>query len=253
MYEHFMASAMRYFVGRGNRIRTGYIKRFFHDEFTQPERIAGHKQTEKNRTLELPSAGSIANKYQIFRDIDATVILDIEEERQRKMPVKDSNESVHKLPGVYSELNLNRGQTEVYDIEDLITVLRLNNAGNIFVCSVPKEIKYVDYICVVTGMSFRHMRGIVEFVRKVYKMKRKPDEIIPKIEGENSADWMAIDLGNIVLHVFSEKAREQYNLESLWALGPEYDSNCNEPEESLNELIERHTIYLDDLKPLKVT
>lgn len=129
--------------------------------------------------------------------------------------------------------------------------MRLNNAENIFVCSVPKEVKYVDYICVVTGMSFRHMRGIAEFVRKIYKMKRNPTDIIPKIEGENSRDWMALDLGNIALHIFSETAREQYDLESLWAVGPKYDRECNKPDELLVELFERHSVYLNDLKPLR--
>lgn len=143
------------------------------------------------------------------------------------------------------------GKTGVYEVEDLVTVLRLNNAENIFVCSVPKEVKYVDYICVVTGMSFRHMRGMAEFVRKIYKMKRNPTDIIPKIEGESSRDWMALDLGNIALHIFSETAREQYDLESLWAVGAKYDRECNKPDEPLVELFERHSVYLNDLKPLR--
>lgn len=143
------------------------------------------------------------------------------------------------------------GRTGVFEVEDLVTVLRLNNAENIFVCSVPKEVKYVDYICIVTGMSFRHMKGMAEFVRKIYKMKRNPTDIIPKIEGENSRDWMALDLGNIALHIFSETAREQYDLESLWAVGAKYDRECNKPDEPLVELFERHSVYLNDLKPLR--
>lgn len=234
------------------------ITRLFHDEFSSPDPPKPKKHPEQ-RDQHVPSAASIANKYQIFRDVDATVILDVEEERQlqrqqdkegTQLEVEDSDDS-KTLPSIFNGVNLERGKTGVYEIEDLVTVLRLNNAENIFVCSVDKEIKYVDFICVVTGMSFRHMRGIAEFVRKIYKMKRHPTDIIPKIEGENSRDWMALDLGNIALHIFSEAAREQYDLESLWAIGAKYDRECNKPDEPLVELFERHSVYLNDLKPLR--
>lgn len=231
-----------------------FVCRMFHDEFNSPNPPT-KKQTES--VARVPAAGSIANKYQVFRDVDATVILDVEEERQLQLRqnsdgnVEEDPQQNNALPSLFNGINLQRGKTGVYDIDDLVTVLRLNNAENIFVCTVPQEIKYVDYICIVTGMSFRHMRGIAEFVRKVFKMKRTPNDFIPKIEGENSRDWMALDLGNIALHIFSENAREQYDLESLWTVGPLYDRECNKPAEPLVELFERHSVYLNDLKPLK--
>ena len=80
-------------------------------------------------------------------------------------------------------------------------------------------------------------------------MKRDKKETIPKIEGEKSRDWMAMDLGNIVLHIFSEEAREEYNLESLWAIGREYDIDFNKPQDSIVELFEKHSKYLQDLNP----
>lgn len=62
--------------------------------------------------------------------------------------------------------------------------------------SVPPSLKYVDYICVVSGRSFRHMLAIAQFVRRMFKKKRNSSDIIPKIEGENSREWIALDLGN---------------------------------------------------------
>ncbi|XP_055603357.1 uncharacterized protein LOC129751717 [Uranotaenia lowii] len=227
--------------------------RLFHDEFSSPSPLSKKPNTQDSSSV--PAAGSIANKYQVFRDVDAAVILDVEEERQMHRQLQDEidvqeNKEHNTLPNIYNGINLQRGKTGVYDIEDLITVLRLNNAEDIFVCAVPKEIKYVDFMCIVTGMSFRHMRGIAEFVRKVYKMKKGALDIIPKIEGENSREWMALDLGNIALHIFTDTAREQYDLESLWAVGARYDRECNKPAEELVELFERHSVYLNDLKPL---
>lgn len=87
------------------------------------------------------------------------------------------------------------GVNGVFEIEDLVELLRRDNARQIFVASVPKEYAYVDYIVVVTGRTPRHMQALANFVRKVYKIKKYKKESIPKIEGENSNDWVAVDLG----------------------------------------------------------
>lgn len=67
------------------------------------------------------------------------------------------------------------------------------------------------------------MVGMAHFVRKCYKHKRHTGDIIPKIEGEKCRNWIAMDLGNIALHIFSKQSREFYDLESLWCLGEEYE------------------------------
>lgn len=116
----------------------------------------------------------------------------------------------------------------MFDIEDLVDVLRKENARNLCVIKMPSELKYVDYLCLVTSNSNRHMIGMAEFVRKCYKLKRQRNDILPKIEGEKSKDWMVIDLGNIALHIFTKKSREYYDLESLWCLGEEYEKRIKE-------------------------
>lgn len=93
------------------------------------------------------------------------------------------------------------GLNGVFEIDDLVDVLRKDNADNLFVCTVPKELKYVDYLCVVTGRSQRHRKAMAEFVRKMYKLKKHTGDVIPKIEGEHSKDWIALDLGKNTLFV----------------------------------------------------
>lgn len=93
------------------------------------------------------------------------------------------------------------------------------------------------------------MIAIAEFIRKVYKMKRISTDILPKIEGETSNDWVALDLGNIALHIFKSETRKKYDLESLWSVGREFDKECNKPETALIEMYEKHSIYLSDLTP----
>lgn len=88
------------------------------------------------------------------------------------------------------------GTTGVIELEELVTLLEREKAKNIFVALVPKDYAYVNYIVVVTGKSQKHMSALITFVRKVYKLKRHPTDLIPNIEGKNSKDWMAIDLGD---------------------------------------------------------
>lgn len=83
----------------------------------------------------------------------------------------------------------------VFDIEDLVDVLRRENAQNIFVARMPPEVQYCDYICIATSKSTRHMSAIMQFVRRVYKKKRNRTDVVPNTEGKGGNDWMAIDLG----------------------------------------------------------
>lgn len=140
------------------------------------------------------------------------------------------------------------GRTGVFEIEDLVQVLQMENAEDIFVAKVPAEIRYVDYICIVSGKSQRHMQAIIEFVRRVYKQKRHGYDRVPLTEGAQSKDWMALDLGSIALHVFSKKTRPVYDLESLWAVGPEYDRECNK-KDAIVDMLEKHSVYLHNLQP----
>jgi ribosome silencing factor RsfS/YbeB/iojap len=110
----------------------------------------------------------------------------------------------------------------------LVDILKKENARKLCVIKIPRELKYVDYFCIVNGISYRHMIGMAQFVRKCYKLKRRSGDIIPKIEGEQSKDWICMDLGNIALHIFTEESREFYDLESLWCLGEDYEKRIKD-------------------------
>lgn len=210
---------------------------------SEKDKVTSSADTNSESKFQHTVAGTVSRKYQIFEDKDANEIFDVEEERYRYQ-----NEQEPKVAerDEYLGLNLKHGKHGVYDVEDLVDVLRKENAEDVFVCSVPKDLKYVDYMVVCSGRSYRHMLAIAEFVRHIYKVKRTKGEILPKIEGENSRQWMALDLGNIALHVFSPEAREQYDLESLWAIGIEYDKETHKPQDPLVELFEKHSISLGD-------
>ncbi|CAH2066369.1 unnamed protein product, partial [Iphiclides podalirius] len=185
---------------------------------------------------------AISGKYEIISETNSPIIEHTADEVLL-------NEKYSILSDEFDGINLERGKCGVFDIEDLVDLLQRENSKNIFVASVPKEINYVQYICVVSSRSKRHIKALAEFVRKVYKKKCYQSDQIPRIEGKDSDDWMALDLGNIALHIFSDKIREVYDLETLWAVGPEYDKQMNEKSDVVN-IFENYSSYLKDLKPL---
>lgn len=58
-------------------------------------------------------------------------------------------------------------------------------------------------MCITTGKSPKHMQAIAQFVRRVYKHKRDKSDVVPRLEGENSKDWLALDLGMDIFIVFN--------------------------------------------------
>ena len=77
---------------------------------------------------------------------------------------------------------------------------------------------YTDLMLFVSGASDRQVRSIADRVSK-----RAIDLGLPSLglEGSESGNWMLVDHGDIVVHVFYRPARMYYDLESLWADAPE--------------------------------
>ena len=81
-----------------------------------------------------------------------------------------------------------------------------------------KEISsFTDYFIIMNGNSTRQNTAIYENVEK----ELKKENILPlHIEGKENAEWILMDYGSFILHIFSKEAREYYSLEKLWGDGP---------------------------------
>ena len=74
-----------------------------------------------------------------------------------------------------------------------------------------------DYMIVTSGRANRHVGAIAENVMKDLSesgIKGVHDEGLP------NCDWVLIDSGDVIVHVFRPEVREFYNLERLWTQGP---------------------------------
>ena len=70
-----------------------------------------------------------------------------------------------------------------------------------------------DYFVICTGNSDTQVLAIANEVKKVAD---KMGVAIKGVEGENTARWVLIDLGDVVVHIFHREEREYYNIEKIW-------------------------------------
>lgn len=98
--------------------------------------------------------------------------------------------------------------------ETVIHALTEGKARNVCALAVDTLTSITDHMIIATGTSTRHVKSIAEEVLKETK-ELAYDAI--GVEGEDSAEWILIDLGDVVVHVMLAGTREFYNLEKLWA------------------------------------
>jgi ribosome-associated protein len=86
-------------------------------------------------------------------------------------------------------------------------------ASDIKVLDLRDVTTFANYFVICTGTNPRQLRAIAEEIILTMKHHGEPAN---SAEGLDSADWVLVDCGDLLVHVFSEKAREFYDLERLW-------------------------------------
>lgn len=70
-----------------------------------------------------------------------------------------------------------------------------------------------DYMVIASGRSDRHVGAIADQLQK--KLKERGVGRV-RVEGLKTCDWVLIDTGDIIIHVFRPEVRDFYNLEKMW-------------------------------------
>jgi ribosome-associated protein len=73
-----------------------------------------------------------------------------------------------------------------------------------------------DYLVVVSGTSTRHVKSIAD---EVVRFAKKVGVMPLGVEGEREAEWVLVDLADVIVHVMLPRVREFYALERLWTVG----------------------------------
>ena len=109
-------------------------------------------------------------------------------------------------------------------IKRILKLLSDEKAEEIVFIDAKKRSSLADYLLVCQGRSQLHCRSITQNVE--YNLKQE-GEISLGLEGEREGNWVLLDYGNIILHVFHPEIRKYYKLEELYSKRPaeEYADN----------------------------
>eukprot|EP00291_Cryptomonas_curvata_P024553 CAMPEP_0172159906 /NCGR_PEP_ID=MMETSP1050-20130122/5250_1 /TAXON_ID=233186 /ORGANISM="Cryptomonas curvata, Strain CCAP979/52" /LENGTH=184 /DNA_ID=CAMNT_0012829585 /DNA_START=129 /DNA_END=679 /DNA_ORIENTATION=- len=116
------------------------------------------------------------------------------------------------------------------NLQEVLELLNEKKAENISVLdsSVLTALKTLcRHMVIISCSSRRHMKVVADHVSEHYKLKGLLIEVEddgglvehrpPSIEGADSESWMLVDLGDIIVQVFSREGRDAYRLEEHWA------------------------------------
>lgn len=112
--------------------------------------------------------------------------------------------------------------------EPLLTLIKAAladiKAQDVVALAVTNMTSIADYIVIASGTSSRHVKSIADrVIEKVKEAGVKP----LGVEGDAQADWVLVDIGDIVLHVMTPATRQLYDLERLWAPAPAVTMNAS--------------------------
>ncbi|MDQ3259597.1 MAG: ribosome silencing factor [Burkholderiales bacterium] len=96
----------------------------------------------------------------------------------------------------------------------VVEALEDKKAKEIVALDVRKLTSLFDYVVIASGESTRQTKALA---RNVQEKLKDLGAHVYGVEGEQSGEWVLVDLGDIVVHVMQPTVRQYYNLEELWA------------------------------------
>ncbi|GAB4376076.1 MAG: ribosome silencing factor [Acidobacteriota bacterium] len=102
----------------------------------------------------------------------------------------------------------------------VVGVLAERKAEELVVIDLRGRIPFADFFVICHGTSERQVRSLAEAVEGEV---RERTGLRPRREGELGAEWVLLDYGDVLVHVFSEAGREYYRLDRLWGDAPHVD------------------------------
>ena len=96
-----------------------------------------------------------------------------------------------------------------------MAMLEEHKAEDLSVVNLIGKTTIADYMIIASGRSQRHVGSIADHVSERLK---KVGVTRIGIEGRQRGDWVLLDVGDVIVHLFRPEVREFYNLEKMWAV-----------------------------------
>lgn len=91
-------------------------------------------------------------------------------------------------------------------------------AEDVLVLEVGDLTSLADFFIFASGESERQVRGLASFIEKMMATRYQTN---PVVEGKETANWILLDYGDIIVHIFRSDIRQYYALEKMWADAPQ--------------------------------
>ena len=95
----------------------------------------------------------------------------------------------------------------------IAAILSENKAEDVVQIDLRGKTSVCDYMVICSGRSSRQVAALSEKIEEVLKQDHG---VLAKTEGKETGDWVLIDAGDVVVHVFRPEVREFYQLEKMW-------------------------------------
>ena len=87
-------------------------------------------------------------------------------------------------------------------------------AVNLKVLDLRAITSFTEFFVITNGTNQRQVQAIADEISE--KLKKKMKYKANRIEGYDAAEWVLLDYGDFIVHIFNQKSREFYDLERLW-------------------------------------
>ncbi len=107
-------------------------------------------------------------------------------------------------------------------VNAVVRLLDAKKAGGIKALKIDNKTIIADYFVICSGNSSTQIRSIADEVE--YQLSKGGLPFV-RLEGNDSLEWKVVDCHDVIIHIFSNDAREFYKLEKLWADAEEIDTS----------------------------
>ncbi|TDK43976.1 ribosome silencing factor [Antarcticimicrobium luteum] len=98
-------------------------------------------------------------------------------------------------------------------LERILSSLESDKAEDVVQIDLRGRTAFGDYMVIGSGRSSRQVSAIAE---KLVDRLKQDFGIIAKVEGKDAGDWVLIDTGDVIVHLFRPEVRDFYQLEKMW-------------------------------------
>ena len=191
-----------YYVKKGNRKKWTDVEAAAAAEETLStddleKEIARHEEAHREWLKELEE-----NRAEMIKFYQAAE----EEFMEEEMDEEEEEEELFSAP-----------LDEPLQVRDTVRLVKMLKARDVVVFDLRHKTDLCEFMIICTSNSPTHARGLCDAVMGELK-KRKKYHFRPVIEGRKHGEWILIQAGRMIIHIFEENMRMKYNFEAMWGL-----------------------------------